>query len=96
MMKVISVWVKDPVAGWKEFSKAQYEEVAKDYTCIYELVGDICILNAFEFPKVRLPATEIIGKCMKHSLFVKTRLQEENPQMNQAEYEIRIVTEVCE
>ena len=96
MIKLISVWVKCPLCGWNEIPQVKYDKL-RDYETNngMELIDAICNLLEFDADTMHVKTTEVLGSVQKHSFTIKSKVQVEHPEINQAELEVRLVVQVC-
>lgn len=86
MIRIISVWIKNPITGWHE---VPLQETLYNNAEVFlrDLIGRFD-LNAGSIHGIE---TEIKGSCEKHSFKIKDNIQVKHAEVNQAEYEVKLI-----
>lgn len=97
MIKLISVWVKCPICGWNEAGEKIYKEMRQQETADKnEFIQMLCDLYEFDKKTMHVISTELFEEGLqKCSFSIKSKVQVEHPEINQAELEVRLVVQVC-
>lgn len=92
MITLISVWVKCPLCGWNEIPQVKYDKL-RDFETNngMELIDAICNLLEFDADTMHVKSSELLGSVQKHSFTIKSKVQVEHSEINQAELEVRMV-----
>ena len=91
MIKIITVWVKCPICGWNEITQKKYEALREyDFKNGLEMIDGFCKEMDFNRKSMRVVSSELLGEVQKFIFTIKANVQVENPEINQAELEVRM------
>lgn len=86
MIRIISVWIKNPNTGWQEVLLQETK-----YTNAEDFLKDLIKRFDFNAGSIHGIESEIMGSCEKHSFKIKDNFQIKHSEVNQAEYEVKII-----